>query len=40
MASFKATGGVPREILFDNMLSVVDRDSNRANISNEMRAYM
>lgn len=30
IASFKATGGVPREILFDNMSSVVDRDGNRA----------
>ena len=39
IASFKATGGVPREILFDNMSSVVDRDGNRANISNEMRAF-
>ena len=37
--SFKATGGVPREILFDNMSSVVDRDGNRANISNRMRAF-
>ncbi len=39
IASFKATGGVPREILFDNMSSVVDRDGNKANISNEMRAF-
>ena len=39
IASFKATGGIPREILFDNMSSVVDRDGNRANISNEMRAF-
>lgn len=39
IASFKATGGVPREILFNNMSSVVDRDGNRANISNEMRAF-
>lgn len=37
--SFKATGGVPREILFDNMSSVVDRDGNRAKISNRMRAF-
>ena len=29
IASFKATGGVPREILFDNMSSVVNRDGNR-----------
>ena len=39
IASFKTTGGVPREILFDNMSSVVDRDGNRANISNEMKAF-
>ena len=39
IASFKATGGVPKEILFDNMPSVVDRDGKRANISNEMRAF-
>lgn len=39
ITSFKATGGVPREILFDNMSSVVDRDGNKANISNQMRAF-
>ena len=39
IASFKATGGVPREILFDNMSSVVDRNGNRAKISNEMQAF-
>jgi transposase len=39
IASFQATGGVPREILFDNMSSVVDRDGNRANISNQMRSF-
>lgn len=39
IASFKATGGVPREILFDNMSSVVDRDGKKANISNEMKAF-
>ena len=39
ITSFKATGGVPREILFDNMSSVVDRDGNRANISNQMRTF-
>lgn len=37
--SFKATGGVPREILFDNMSSIVDRDGERINISNQMRAF-
>lgn len=39
IASFKATGGVPREILFDNMSSVVDRDGRKANIGNEMKAF-
>ena len=39
IASFKATGGVPKEILFDNMSSVVDRDGNKARISNEMQAF-
>ena len=39
IASFKATGGVPREILFDNMSSVVDRDGNKRNISNRMKAF-
>ena len=39
IASFRATGGVPKEILFDNMPSVVDRDGRRANISNEMRMF-
>ena len=39
IASFKATGGVPREILFDNMSSVVERDGNRRNISNRMKAF-
>ena len=39
IASFKAAGGVPREILFDNMSSVVDRDGNKRNISNRMQAF-
>ena len=39
IASFKATGGVPREILFNNMSSVVDRDGNMRNISNRMKAF-
>ena len=37
--SFQAAGGVPREILFDNMSSVVDRDGERRNISNQVRAF-
>ena len=39
IASFKATGGVPREILFDNMSSIVDRDGERKNISNQVRTF-
>lgn len=37
--AFKSAGGVPREILFDNMSSVVDRDGNKINISNQMKAF-
>ena len=36
IASFKATGGVPREILFDNMSSVVNIKGNRAEVSPQM----
>ena len=39
IGSFKATGGVPREILFDNMSSIVDRDGNKRNIPNQVRAF-
>lgn len=39
IASFKATGGVPREILFDNMSSVVDRDGRKINIGSQMRSF-
>ena len=39
IASFRATGGVPKEILFDNMSSIVDRDGERKNISNQVRAF-
>lgn len=39
IASFKATGGVPKEILFDNMSSIVDRDGERKNISSQVRAF-
>ena len=39
IASFKATGGVPREILFDNMASVVDRGGNKRSINSKMRAF-
>jgi len=37
--SFKATGGVPKEILFDNMASVVDLKDNRRHVNNRMRAF-
>ena len=39
IASFQATGGVPTEILFDNMASVVDLKDNRRHINNRMRAF-
>lgn len=39
IASFKATGGVPKEILFDNMSPVVNRDGAKVNISSKMRAF-
>ena len=39
IASFKATGGVPEEILFDNMASVVDLKDGHRHINNRMRAF-
>ncbi len=39
IASFKATGGVPREILFDNMTTVVDLKGNHRRINGQMRAF-
>lgn len=39
IASFKATGGVPREILFDNMSSIVDLDGNKRKISNQVKTF-
>lgn len=39
IASFKATGGVPREILFDNMASVVDLKGNHRHINEKMRTF-
>ena len=39
IASFKATGGVPREILFDNMASVVDLKGNHRHINEKMRMF-
>ena len=37
--AFKATGGVPKEILFDNMRTVVDITDNRRKINNKMKAF-
>ena len=39
IASFKATGGVPKEILFDNMASVVDFKGNHRHINEKMRTF-
>ena len=39
IASFKATGGVPKELLFDNMASVVDLKANQRHINDKMRAF-
>lgn len=39
ITAFKTTGGVPKEILFDNMSSVVTFDNKKAVISNEMKAF-
>ena len=39
IAAFQATGGVPREILFDNMASVVDLKGRQRHINEKMRAF-
>ena len=39
IASFKATGGVPTEILFDNMASVVDLKDGHRHVNNKIRAF-
>lgn len=39
IASFKATGGVPREILFDNMASVVDLTGASRKINGKVRSF-
>ena len=39
ISSFKATGGVPREILFDNMASIVDLNGNRRSINPKAHAF-
>jgi len=37
--AFKATGGVPQEILFDNMRTVVDITDSGRRINNKMKAF-
>lgn len=39
IAAFKATGGVPEEMLFDNMRTVVDIVDNKRKINNKMKAF-
>ena len=39
IASFIATGGVPKEILFDNMASVVDLKGRQRHINEKMRIF-
>ena len=39
IASFKATGGVPKEILFDNMASIVDLKGRQRHINEKMRTF-
>jgi len=39
ISAFKATGGVPKEILFDNMTSVVDISGNRRHVNEKMRSF-
>lgn len=39
IASFKATGGVPKEILFDNMASVVNLKGKQRHINPKMRMF-
>ncbi len=39
ISSFKSTGGVPSEILFDNMRTVVDLVDNKRRINSKMKAF-
>lgn len=39
IASFQATGGIPTEILFDNMASVVDLSNGQRRINQQMRQF-
>ena len=40
VASFNATGGVPKEILFDNMASIVDLKGRQRHINEKMRTFV
>lgn len=39
IAAFKSAGGVPKEILFDNMTSVVDLNGNHRLVNPKMKAF-
>jgi transposase len=39
IAAFTSEGGIPKEILFDNMSSVVDLNGNRRSINPKMKAF-
>jgi transposase len=39
IAAFKSAGGVPKEILFDNMTSVVDLNGNHRSVNPKMKAF-
>ncbi len=39
ISAFKSTGGVPSEILFDNMRTVVDLVDNKRRINSKMKAF-
>ncbi|MCX7903008.1 MAG: IS21 family transposase [Caloramator sp.] len=39
ISAFKATGGVPQEILFDNMKTIVDITSEGRKINNKLKAF-
>ena len=39
ISAFKVTGGVPSEILFDNMRTVVDIDGNKRKVNNKIKAF-
>ncbi len=39
IAAFKSAGGVPKELLFDNMTSVVDLNGNYRSVNPKMKAF-